>query len=316
MTDPNTSDAPAFDPADGLIRLIVAFLAPMFLGVSDGNIQFARAAAMQTVRAYQARHHADLIAVAQIIAYGLAALGSLSLSMADDLSLSMTLRLRGNANALNRSAEQNRRALRQSRPAPISLDNEQSPTDDQSEAEILAALARTRDLVTTPRPANATAQTPEAISTPPMPAPAEMPTSAEMPTPAKAAQDHAKAPPPAKAPASAEMPAPAEIPAPARMPAPTKAPAPAKITEQDIQAMWATAMTDVAQEFAGELSHLPPQERRLATMRIKALSSTASTLMSGTAPPDSARVTWPRSCSHSTPRQKPANPAKPQTGGG
>jgi hypothetical protein len=72
-------------------------------------------AALHAIDDYRARNHADLIAVAQIIGYGLAALGSLSLSMADDLSLSMTLRLRGNANACTRSAEHNRRAIRQNR---------------------------------------------------------------------------------------------------------------------------------------------------------------------------------------------------------
>jgi hypothetical protein len=102
-------------PSDMLMSLIVTLLAPMFLCVSAGDIGMARMAAIETVNAYRARNYADLVAVAQIIAFGLAALGSLSLSMDDDISLSMTLRLRGNANALNRSAEQNRRALRESR---------------------------------------------------------------------------------------------------------------------------------------------------------------------------------------------------------
>jgi hypothetical protein len=102
-------------PSDILMNLIVACLAPMFLSVSGGDIGFARMAAIETVNAYRARNQMDLIAIAQIIGFGLAALGSLSLSMADDISLSMTLRLRGNANALNRSAEQNRRALTKSR---------------------------------------------------------------------------------------------------------------------------------------------------------------------------------------------------------
>jgi hypothetical protein len=99
-----------------LINLIVTLLAPMFLGATGGDIGMARMAAEETVRAYCARDHADLIAVAQIIAFGLAALGSLSLSMADDISLSMTLRLRSNANALSRSSEQVRRSLSQHYP--------------------------------------------------------------------------------------------------------------------------------------------------------------------------------------------------------
>jgi hypothetical protein len=98
-----------------LMSLIIALLSPMFLGVSAGDVSLARLAATETVNAYRARNHADLIAIAQIIAFGLAALGSLSLAMADDISLPMTLRLRGNANACNRSAEQNRRALNHTR---------------------------------------------------------------------------------------------------------------------------------------------------------------------------------------------------------
>jgi hypothetical protein len=97
-------------PTDILIALIVACLAPMFLGASGGDVGFARMAAMETLNAYRARNQADLLAVAQIVGFGLAVLGSLSLSMAEDISLTMTLRLRGNANALHRSAEQLRRA--------------------------------------------------------------------------------------------------------------------------------------------------------------------------------------------------------------
>jgi hypothetical protein len=101
-------------PSGILLNLIVAILAPIFLGVTAGDVSLARMAALETINDYRARNHADLVAVAQIVACGLAALGSLSLSMADDLSLSMILRLRGNAIALNRSAEQNRRALTKS----------------------------------------------------------------------------------------------------------------------------------------------------------------------------------------------------------
>jgi hypothetical protein len=109
MTETTTNiQAP---PPSMLLSLIVALLAPMFLGVTAGDVALARLAAMQTIDDYRAQNNADLIAVAQIVACGLAALGSLSLSMDDEISLSMTLRLRGNAVALNRSAEQNRRAL-------------------------------------------------------------------------------------------------------------------------------------------------------------------------------------------------------------
>jgi hypothetical protein len=107
--DPSTDTASA---ASALMNLVIALLAPMFLGVTAGDVRLATIAAAQTVNDYRAQNHADLLAIAQIIAFGLAALASLSLSMADDISLSMMVRLHGNANALNRSAEQNRRAIR------------------------------------------------------------------------------------------------------------------------------------------------------------------------------------------------------------
>jgi hypothetical protein len=107
------------DPAGLLMSLIIHLLTPMFLGVSDGDITLARVAAVATVSDYNARNHVDLLAIAQIIAFGLAALGSLSLSMAGDIPLALQLRLRGNGNACNRSAEQNRRALARSQADPL-----------------------------------------------------------------------------------------------------------------------------------------------------------------------------------------------------
>jgi hypothetical protein len=101
-------------PADLFMNFLVALLAPMFLPACNGDIAFARMAAAETVNAHRIDTLADMLAVAQIIAFGFAALGSLCQSVGNDLSLSMTLRLRGNAVALNRAAERCRRAL----PAP------------------------------------------------------------------------------------------------------------------------------------------------------------------------------------------------------
>ena len=105
-------------PTDVLINLISSFLTPMFLMASNGDLRLAEMAALQTIDAYRVQHKADIMTVAQIVAFGLATLGSLGLSMNDDLSLSMILRLRGNANACNRSAGQLRRALRESHEGP------------------------------------------------------------------------------------------------------------------------------------------------------------------------------------------------------
>jgi hypothetical protein len=132
-----TGPANPIHPSDVLMNLIVTLLAPAFLSATGGDIGLARMAAIDTINAYRAQNQADLIAVSQIAAYGLAALGSLSLSMANNLSLSMTLRLRGNANALTRSAEQNRRALQNTR-------NDSAPLHDPAFRPEPEAPATTR----------------------------------------------------------------------------------------------------------------------------------------------------------------------------
>jgi len=108
MTNPNGETN---TPYGVLMSLVISLLTPMFLGIAGGNVPLARAAAIETVNGYRAANSVSLIAVVQIIAFGLAAVGSLSLSMDDNVPMKMALRLRGNANACHRSAEQNRRAL-------------------------------------------------------------------------------------------------------------------------------------------------------------------------------------------------------------
>ena len=242
-------------PADVLMNLIVTLLAPMFIAVCGGDIEYARMAATETVNGYRSRDHGDLIAIAQIIAYGLAALGSLSLSMADDLTIAMTLRLRGNANALNRSAEQNRRAIRENHRADVAPDHSQAsipakapiqapsalettpdPEQEKFEAEVLARAADTRKLV-------AYAQSRTQNLKPPA-EPAQTATSTT---------------------------------APATTATPTLTST--NPTAQEIQAMWAAAMADVADEFTAELPNLPPAERAMAANRVAALSHCANELI-------------------------------------
>ncbi|MDR3531780.1 MAG: hypothetical protein P4L90_14670 [Rhodopila sp.] len=236
-----TASAIPIHPSHILLNLIVALLAPMFLSTSGGDIEFARMAALGTVNAYRVRNHADLITVAQIIACGLTALGSLSLSMADNLSLSMTLRLRGNAVALNRSADQNRRALRESRfddrphqaERTDGAESPPEPDQDQYEAQVTASVAAVQQ-----RAAESRASLKDAEPSSPAPSPIAAP----------------------------------------------KAAAP-MITERQRQAMWARAMADVAGEFTASLPHLPPAERRAASLRAEVLSSTANELLSGSGAP-------------------------------
>jgi hypothetical protein len=145
-----TTESPPHHPTNALMSLIVTLLVPIFLGVTAGDIAMARMAAIETINDYRARNSADLIAVAQIIACGLAALGSLSLSMDDDISLTMALRLRSSAVALNRSAEQNRRALNQSlrdNLIPYYFETPPDPETTPAETEDDAGIARTEALL-------------------------------------------------------------------------------------------------------------------------------------------------------------------------
>jgi hypothetical protein len=133
----------------------------MFLAVTRGDVNQARAAAIGTVSAYRAETHADILIVAQIIAFGIAALGSLSLAMADNISVALILRLRGNAVSASRAGEQCRRALANS-PAHTTPDAAGDSYPD--EATITAQLARVREQ------AAARTEPPPAPEQPPQPA--------------------------------------------------------------------------------------------------------------------------------------------------
>jgi hypothetical protein len=96
---------------DVFMQLIAAALTPIFSTATDGDQGRAQAAAIETINAYVPSYPSDLLPIAQIIAFGLAALRSISLSMAENIPIPLILRLRGNAASLSRGAEQCRRAL-------------------------------------------------------------------------------------------------------------------------------------------------------------------------------------------------------------
>jgi hypothetical protein len=278
--------------ADILMHLVAIHLAPMFLCVTGGDIDHARMAAIETVNAYRAQTHADLIAIAQIVAFGLGALGSLSLAMDDDISVGMTLRLRGNANACNRSAEQNRRALRQHRLEIGSIEHARrecapEPGQDAYEAEVIANVAATRQLVAETQAQMQAGNQAQPPAAPKAPAPAPAAAALNIPTVAI---------PPVAIPPVA-MP-PAAIPAVAMPPVaiptgniPTTVisgkalispafPGPGT-TEQQWQGIWAAAMADVAAEYTADIPNLSPKQRRAASLRAAALTSCANDLLTG-----------------------------------
>jgi len=161
ITLPDTRTVTAAgSPCTGLLMgVVVSLLAPAFLGVTGGDAALAGMAAAETIGDYRARNRIDLIAVAQIVTNGLAALGSLGQSMNGELSVSMALRLRANAISLNRTVERNRLILRVNRDAdPVPLyaghpepeEPEEAPPDESevflndAAAQFLAAEAAAR----------------------------------------------------------------------------------------------------------------------------------------------------------------------------
>jgi hypothetical protein len=151
--------------AEALVSLIVTLMTPMFLSAAGGDLAFARQAAAETLESYRADTHADLITVAKIIAFGLATISSLCLSMADDMPVTQILRLRSNANALDRSEHRNRLALTASRSVQqAAASSEPEPDFD---AAALTAVAMAMQQRTAENLANIVRAAPE----PPAPAP-------------------------------------------------------------------------------------------------------------------------------------------------
>ena len=231
-------------PSDALLNLIVILLAPMFLAVSGGDLTYARMAALETVNSYRAETRTDLLTIAQIVAFGLAALGSLSLSMADDLSLSMTLRLRANANACSRSVEHGRRALQAARQHAQSQPRSEQPQQPAAQAE------------GEPVPTSLAAAPAAPASSAPAP---------EFPT----------------APSPRIAPAPAATPAAGPTPRPAATPATPTITDEQRQAMWAAGAARIAAEYTADLANLPPEQRSAAAFKAEMLNSCAQNLLTG-----------------------------------
>jgi hypothetical protein len=127
-----------------ILEKILAFLAPLFLDAASGDAAAARAAARALLAEYNARTDNELRRAALIIAFDFGALDALSRSVADDLTLNQVLRLRGNANALNRACELSERrleALRRQTPGVTALP-ESAPDDLPDSLADLIALAR------------------------------------------------------------------------------------------------------------------------------------------------------------------------------
>ncbi len=153
---------PAQPAASPLLDVILGFLAPILLAAGVADIQLARLAAQEAIAAYQTGGQGNLVTIAQVVGFAIASLDALRLSAAPDASLSMKLKLRGNANALSRSTQ---RSLQTHTPPA-------STNDEPAHAEALAALEQAQTLQAQTRQAQTRqaetlqAQTPERPSDP------------------------------------------------------------------------------------------------------------------------------------------------------
>jgi hypothetical protein len=103
---------------DLLLDCVLGLLAPLLMAagtISDTHL--ARLAAKQAIESYGAEGHAPLITAGQIVAFALTAMDNLRLSMDQDISVPVKLRLRGNASALSRTAHYHGETLREPHPA-------------------------------------------------------------------------------------------------------------------------------------------------------------------------------------------------------
>lgn len=121
-----------------VLEKIIAFLAPLFLIPGASDIATARETASTTLASYGARTDRELRFAALSIAFGFGALEALSKAAAPDLPPNHALRLRGNANALNRAAQQNENRLEKLQRQP-----EVAETEEHAENAMLDALAGT-----------------------------------------------------------------------------------------------------------------------------------------------------------------------------
>jgi hypothetical protein len=125
-------------PDTNLVNLVLALLTPMFLWATEGDIRLAHIAAAQTLNEFRITNRLSLFTVAKIIAFDIATLSSLSLSMYEDVTMLLALRLRGNATSLDRSADRNRRMYHQ---------ETRTAAPDQTEDAVETAIAEAQRMV-------------------------------------------------------------------------------------------------------------------------------------------------------------------------
>jgi hypothetical protein len=137
-------------PSELFMGFILSLLAPLLTigGITDPDL--ARRAAAETIAAYRAAapNRSDtidqLISIAQIVAFALASLDAIRLSLPADLALPMKLKLRCSANALSRSSQRAAATLDRQRRNAAPLD---AAPAEQDPSATLACLETAKTVV-------------------------------------------------------------------------------------------------------------------------------------------------------------------------
>jgi hypothetical protein len=128
---------------------ILAFLAPLFLVATTGDIGAAQEAASAMLGSYNPRTNRELRFAALSIAFAFGALETLCKAAGPELPLNQVLRMRGNANALNRSAQQNEARLEKLQKQPaVEIEPVATEATQDAPANALPASSAAADLLT------------------------------------------------------------------------------------------------------------------------------------------------------------------------
>jgi hypothetical protein len=132
-----------------MFERILAFLTPLFLGSGTSDTGPAREAARETLSSYGARTNRELRLAALCIAFSFGALDALSRAANPELPMSQMMRLRGNANALNRAAQQNENRLEKllKQPSVAAEAKDAVIVTEDAPVDVLPASSATADLL-------------------------------------------------------------------------------------------------------------------------------------------------------------------------
>ena len=145
------------------LERLIRFLIPFFLDTTQ-NVEAARSEILETIASHGARSRAQMLNVAQIIAFGLSALELLSEARAaTEMSPSMRLRFRSCANGLNRACQQNAQTLAKHLACdhPEATAPKAEPINDVPDAIVQEAIERSRAKIESYRNRLYGAQTPD-----------------------------------------------------------------------------------------------------------------------------------------------------------